>query len=62
MVNKKEEAIKIWENLSDVPTDEGDCIEIDFEHFPAGTFREDIWTWLELQFDVAIYELMYTER
>ena len=33
--------------LRDIPTDENDCIEIPFYHWPAGTFREKIWHWFE---------------
>lgn len=36
-----------WDVLSDIPTDEADCIEEAFLHFPVGTCRETIWHWFE---------------
>ena len=62
MMNKKGNALRLWSTLSEMPIDEGDCIENDFEHFPAGTFRQDIWAWLESEFEIRIYDLMFSEK
>jgi len=48
----------LWGKLGDIPTDNNDCIELPFEHFSAGTNREDIWHWFESAFDVRVYDLM----
>jgi hypothetical protein len=49
----------LWQKLGDVSIDEDECIEQPFEHFPVGTFREDIWHWFESIFQVRVYDLMY---
>lgn len=41
--------MQLWQKLGDIPvTDEG-YLEEDFESFPAGTDREDVWRWFEAQ-------------
>lgn len=52
--------LELWKNLGDVPVDENERIEDAFEHFPVGTFREDIWHWVESHFDVRVYDLMFS--
>lgn len=36
-----------WDQLSDVPVNDFDEIELDFLGFSAGTHREEIWRWFE---------------
>ena len=52
--------LELWEKLSDIPIDENECIEEEFEHFPKGVFREDVWHWFETHFDVRVYDLMFS--
>ena len=52
---------KIWEELGHVPTDENDCIEIQFLDLITGTHREDSWQWIEQHYDISIVELMGIE-
>ncbi len=56
-------AKELWEEFGDVPMDpETECIESPWLIFPAGTFREDIWTWFEKAFDVSVHNLMFEDE
>jgi len=52
----------IWKKLGDVPTDDNDCIDRSFDTgykkctIPKGTHREDIWKWIEEEFEVSVAE------
>jgi hypothetical protein len=50
-------ATKLWDKLGNIPTGDDDCIELPFEHFKAGTHREEIWHWFEATFKVRVYDL-----
>ena len=51
---------ELWDAFGDVPMDpETECIETEFEHFPTGTHREEIWHWFEDTFGVRIADLLY---
>ena len=50
---------ELWEDFGDVPMNpETETIDEEWNGFPAGTFREDIWHWFEREFDVSVAELM----
>lgn len=53
-------ARELWEDLGNVPVDEGGYIEepVDFEivSFETGTDREHIWHWFEDYFDLSVVE------
>lgn len=36
-----------WDNLTDIPIDEDECIEVEFLSFPVGTHREEVWHWFD---------------
>ena len=38
---------ELWDILGDVPTNDGDEIEIAYLNFPIGTSRYEIWNWFE---------------
>lgn len=58
----QEEIKELWEEFGAVPMDpETECIEEDWNGFPAGTFREDIWHWFEETYDVNVAKLMYED-
>ncbi|MFY0991006.1 hypothetical protein [Halomonas sp. C05BenzN] len=40
---------RLWKALGDTPTDATGCLEEAFQHFPAGTQREEVWHWFEAQ-------------
>jgi len=54
-----EEVLNIWGKLSDIPVNNYGEIEEDFLHFPIGTEREEIWLWLEEEYNISVVELMY---
>lgn len=50
----------LWDEFGEVPINpETECIEEEWNGFPAGTFREEIWYWFEETFNIPVYELMY---
>ena len=50
----------LWNEFGDVPMNpETECIEEEWNGFPVGTFREDIWHWFEETFNISVFELMY---
>ena len=49
-----------WFEFGDVPMNpETECIERDWNDFPAGTHREEIWSWFEETYNVRVADLMY---
>ncbi|MBQ4447469.1 MAG: hypothetical protein II897_04160 [Clostridia bacterium] len=55
-----EEAEEKWHEFEDVPMDpETERIEDEWNGFPAGTHREEIWHWFEGHYGVRVYDLMY---
>lgn len=47
----------LWDEFGDVPMDpETECIESDWLIFPAGTHREEVWSWFEDVFPVSVAE------
>ena len=51
----------LWSEFGDVPMNP--CLEITeqpWHHFPAGTHRETIWRWFEMEFGISVgRDLMY---
>jgi hypothetical protein len=45
----------LWGEFADVPMNpETEEIEIDWQGFPKGTHREEIWHWFEETFKVSV--------
>ena len=42
-----EDVKKLWDEFSEIPVDNDDCIERPFLHFEAGTDRFDVWSWFD---------------
>lgn len=53
---KKKEALRLWHSLEDVPINENEEIDTDWESFPKGTHRENIWHWFEEKFGISVAE------
>jgi len=53
------QSLRLWEEFSNIPIDENECLEEEFQHFPVGTPREYVWHWFEDYFDLRVYDLMY---
>jgi hypothetical protein len=51
--------IKTWELLSNIPVDDGGLIQEQFQFFPIDTNREDIWHWIEEEYNVSVHDLMF---
>ena len=61
-MKKLEEAKKYWSNLGNIPVNENDEIDEEFDGFPIGTDKIEIWSYIEEYFNVSIYEeLMFKE-
>ena len=44
---KDKEIEKLWDELKDVPIDEDECLDIDWQGWNKGTHREEIWYWFD---------------
>ena len=54
---QKTKAKKLWMEFDDIPINpETEEIEVDWNGFSAGTFREDIWHWFEETFHISVAE------
>ena len=53
---------KLWEELTDVPIDEEECLDIDWRDWPKGTHREEIWHWFDEHHSKGVAWLMYEYR
>lgn len=54
--NDKKEAVELWETLDDIPINENEEIDTDWEQFPKGTPREEIWHWFEEEYGISVAE------
>ena len=47
----------LWLEFGDVPMDpDTECIEQEWNEFPAGTHREEVWTWFEETYGISVAE------
>ena len=51
--------LSLWHDFSDVPINDWDEIEVPFMHFPAGTYRFDIWHWFDERWPGGVYDLLF---
>lgn len=57
------EAIKLWEQLGNIPINDNEEIIEPFLHFDIGTSRQNIWHWFEKTFDLNVAEnLMFINK
>lgn len=42
-----EDEKRLWDEFSEIPVDNDDCIERPFLHFKAGTDRFEVWRWFD---------------
>ncbi|MCK9544449.1 MAG: hypothetical protein M0R03_20715 [Novosphingobium sp.] len=59
---KKIDGLLLWKKLEDIPVDDNDCIEEEFEHFPVGSEKFEIWHWFENYFDIKVKDLVYAQK
>lgn len=61
--NRDQQIEKLWAVFADVPMDpETECMEASFLHFPAGTYREEIWHWFDEKHSKGVHYLLYGEE
>lgn len=48
------EALRLWNDLGNIPVDDDDGIETAWEDFPAGTNKIEIWEWFEEKFNISV--------
>ena len=53
-MNNKEKAQKLWAELENIPINEYEEIDIDWNNFDKGTHIQDIWHWFEEKFDISV--------
>lgn len=53
-----EELEKMWDELGDVPVDEDECLDIDWQGWDKGTYREEVWDWFDKQHSKGVGWLM----
>lgn len=61
-LTKSDHAKRLWQELGNVPVDDDGLIQERFMTFPEGTFREEIWQWFEVAFDVNLEDLMFSKE
>ena len=49
----------LWEQFGEIPINDWDEIEKPFLHFPAGTYRFDIWHWFDERWPGGVYDLLF---
>jgi len=57
------EAKVLWEALGNVPINDNDEIDVDWNIFPKGTNRFSIWQWIESTYDISVVkDLLFNEH
>jgi len=51
--------LSLWHDFSDIPINDWDEIEKPFLHFPAGTYRFEIWHWFDERWPGGVYDLLF---
>lgn len=46
-----------WAKFGEVPVNDDDTTDADFEHFPKGTEKLDVWHWFETKYDIRLGEI-----
>lgn len=49
----------LWEELTDIPIDENERLDVDWQGWNKGTHREEIWHWFDERHSKGIAWLMY---
>ena len=49
---------KMWSEFGDIPVNDNDEIELDFDYWEKGTDRFDIWQWFDELLPNGISELI----
>lgn len=52
----------LWQQLGDIPIDDDECIDEDFDMWKKGTNRIEIWYWFDEMYKQGVYKLMFPEK
>lgn len=52
----------MWYELEDIPFDENECLDVDWQGWDKGTHREEIWHWFDERHSKGVAWLMYEYR
>lgn len=52
----------LWQQLSDIPIGNTECIEEDFHIFKKGTDRIEIWYWFDEMYKQGVYKLIFPDK
>lgn len=56
-ISLKEYVSGLWKEFEEVPVNPGtEKIESEWNGFPAGTHRKEIWHWFEEEFNISVAE------
>ena len=48
----------MWNELEDIPIDEEECLDVDWQGWNKGTHREEIWHWFDERHSKGVGWLM----
>lgn len=48
----------MWDEFGDIPIDEDECIDVDWQGWSKGTHREEIWHWFDERHSKGVGWLM----
>lgn len=54
-----EELEAMWYEFEDIPIDENECLDVDWQGWSKGTHREEIWHWFDYQHSKGVHWLIY---
>lgn len=52
----------LWQQLGDIPIDDDENIDEDFDMWKKGTDRIEIWYWFDEMYKQGVYKLMFPEK
>lgn len=54
-LRRNEHVKDLWREFGDIPMNpDTECIEVEWNGFPTGTHREEIWSWFEETYNISV--------
>lgn len=53
---------ELWDYLGTIPVNDDGILQERFYSFPAGTHREEVWSWFEETFNLSVTNLMFHQK
>lgn len=60
-VEIKQNVMDLWNEFGDIPMNDNEELEYEWNGFEIGTSKYDIWHWFEESFNVRVIDLLYFE-